>query len=76
MKEKHYSFWIHAREAIKAKPELGFKASAHQRPEQAIVSLSQFAQQREAAEKQEQAQQLRLKQYQHRGPRLGGRGMS
>lgn len=76
MKEKHYSFWIHAREAIKAKPELGFKASAYQKPEQAILSLSQFAQQREAAQQQEQAQQLRLKQYQHRGPRLGGRGMS
>lgn len=76
MKEKHYSFWIHAREAIKAKSELGFKASAYQKPEQAIISLSQFAQQREAAQQQEQAQQLRLKQYQNRGPRLGGRGMS
>ena len=76
MREKHYDFWLHAKEGNKPKPELSFKASAHQRPEQAIVSLSSFAQQREAAEKQEQAQQLRLKQYQNRGPRLGGRGMS
>ena len=76
MREKHYNFWLHAKEGDKPKPELGFKASAYQRPEQAIISLSQFAQQREAAQQQEQAQQLRLKQYQNRGPRLGGRGMS
>lgn len=76
MREKHYNFWLHAKEGNKPKPDLGFQASTYQRPEQAVVSLSQFAQQREAAQKQEQAQQLRLKHYQHRGPRLGGRGMS
>lgn len=76
MKEKHYTFWIHARQEPKAKPSFGFQASAYQKQEHSLVSLSQFAQQRETAERQEQAQQLRLKQYQNRGPRLGGRGMS
>lgn len=76
MQEKHYSFWIHARQEIKAKPSFGFQASAYQKQEHSLVSLSQFAQQREAAHQQEQAQQLRLKQYQNRGPRQGGRGIS
>ncbi|MCX6212777.1 relaxase/mobilization nuclease domain-containing protein [Spirosoma sp.] len=76
MREKHYDFWIHARQETKAKPSFGFQASAYQKQEHSLVSLSQFAQQRETAHQQEQAQQLRLKQYQNRGPRLGGRGMS
>ncbi|GAB3049125.1 hypothetical protein [Spirosoma pulveris] len=76
MQEKHYSFWIHARQETKAKPSFGFQASAYQQKEHALVSLSQFAQQRETAHQQEQAQQLRLKQYQNRGRKLGGRGMS
>jgi hypothetical protein len=76
MQEKHYSFWIHARQETKAKPSFGFQTSAYQKQEHALVSLSQFAQQRETAQQQEQAQQQRLNQYQNRGPRLGGRGMS
>lgn len=76
MQEKHYSFWIHARQETKAQPSFGFQASAYQKQEHALISLSQFAQQRETAHQQEQAQQQRLRQYQNRGPRLGGRGMS
>ena len=72
MKEKHYSFWIHARQEPKAKPGFGFEARSHQKEEQTAVSLSQFAKQREEAQKQELAQQQRMKQYRRQGPRLGG----
>jgi hypothetical protein len=71
MKEKHYSFWIHARQETKPKPAFGFKASAYQKEEHSIISLSQFAQRREVAQQQEQAQQLRIEQRQRRGPKLG-----
>lgn len=76
MREKHYNFWLHAKNVNDPKPVIGFDPGSHQKKEHVIVSLSSYAQQREAAERQEQAQQLRLQQYQNRGPKLGGRGMS
>jgi hypothetical protein len=75
MKEKHYTFWLHAKEETKAKPAFGFEPRSHQQEEHAVISLSQFAKQREAAQQQELAQQLRIKQYQRQGPKLGGQGM-
>ena len=72
MREKHYDFWIHARQETKVKPVFGFEAGLYQKEEHALVSLSSFAQQREAAQRQEQAEQQRLKQYRNQGPKLGG----
>lgn len=75
MQEKHYNFWLYAREGEPAKPGFAIKASTHQKAERAIMSLSEFAQGREAAERQRQAQeqerQQRLEQRQNRRPRLG-----
>jgi hypothetical protein len=75
MKEKHYNFWLHAREETKAKPNFGFEPGLYQKEEHSIMSLSRFSQQREAAERQEQAEQLRINQYRNQGPKLGGRGL-
>lgn len=72
MKEKHYSFWIHARHEPKAKPTFGFDARLHQEKEQTAVPLSQFAKRQEEAQKQELAQQQRIRQYRSQGPKLGG----
>ena len=75
MQEKHYSFWLYAREGEQAKPGFAIKASTHQKAERVIMGLSEFAQGREAAERQRQAQeqerQQRLEQRQSRKPRLG-----
>lgn len=75
MREKHYNFWLHAKEGNTPKPTIGFEPSSYQKQEQPVVSLSSFSQQREAAQRQEQAQQLRINQYRHQGPKLGGQGM-
>jgi len=75
MREKHYNFWLHAKEETKAKPSFGFEPGLYQKEEHSIMSLSRFSQQREVAERQEQAQQLRIKEYRNQGPNLGGRGM-
>ena len=73
MRDKHYSFWLYAKDGPPTKPAIGLDAQAYRKQEQAVVSLSSFAQQREEAQRQEVAQQQRLKQqYQNRGPKLGG----
>ena len=71
MREKHYTFWLHAREETRPKPSFGFEPGLYQKEEHSIMSLSRFSQQREAAERQEQAQQLRIEQYRNQGPKLG-----
>ncbi|RYF74047.1 MAG: hypothetical protein EOO39_09295 [Cytophagaceae bacterium] len=70
-----YNFWLHAKEETKPKPSFGFGPGLYQKGKHSIISLSRFAQQREAAERQEQAQQLRIKPYRNQGPKLGGQGM-
>jgi len=75
MQEKHYNFWLYAKDGEQPKPGFKIKVSTYQKPERVIMSLSEFAQGREAAERQRQAQeqerQQRLEQRQRRGPRLG-----
>jgi hypothetical protein len=75
MQEKHYSFWLYARQGEQSKPGFAIKASTYQTTERRVMSLSEFAQGREAAERQRQAQeqerQQRLEQRQRRGPRFG-----
>jgi len=71
MEEKHYTFWLRAQEGQKPEPPLRIVAKDHRKAEQPVLSLTDYDQRREVAERQAQAQQEQLKQRQNRGPKLG-----
>ncbi|KAB7725231.1 relaxase/mobilization nuclease domain-containing protein [Rudanella paleaurantiibacter] len=79
MQEKHYDFWIYAKDADQPQPRFSISPPLYQKPEQPVLSLKEFAQQREAAEQKRQAQEIerqrqqeqRQQRGQNRGPRMG-----
>lgn len=81
MREKHYDFWIYAKDADQPQPKFGISPQPYQKAEQPVLSPNEFAQQREAAEQKRQAQELerqrqqqqeqRQQRGQNRGPRMG-----
>ncbi|MFD1145313.1 relaxase/mobilization nuclease domain-containing protein [Larkinella insperata] len=72
MNDKYYTFWLNAKHSQDSPPALGFEAKTYQKAEYVQASLKDFAERREAAERQRQAQELdRQQQRKNRGLGLG-----
>lgn len=71
MEEKHYTFWLHAKDANQKPPIIGFDPKPYQETEQSILSLKEFAQKRETNEQQRQVQEAERQQRQTHRPRIG-----